>query len=407
MKICVVGGGAAGMMAAIAAAERGLSVTLLEQNEKLGKKLYITGKGRCNVTNDCDEREFLQNVMRNPRFLYSAIYAFNSADVQRFFDENGTPLKVERGNRVFPASDKSSDIIRALARALERAGVQVELQCRVSKIEALSQGYCLHTTKGEWMADGVILACGGVSYPGTGSTGEGFRFARELGHTVTPLLPALVPIRCADADIAPLQGLSLKNVCLHAETNQGHFQQFGEMLFTSDGISGPIALTMASLVNQSTVRRLYIDCKPALSEEQLDHRLLRELDAHKNQQMKNILPSLLPKSLAMVLGNRLSISEKPANSITKEQRKQLLEGLKHFSLQFDGLYDIAAGIVTCGGVAVGEVNPKTMESKLHANLYFAGEMLDVDALTGGFNLQIAFSTGFLAGKQIGEERKKC
>lgn len=410
-RVIVVGGGPAGAFAAIAAARSGHSVTLLEKNEKLGKKLFITGKGRCNVTNACDMEELFENVTRNRKFLYSAFYFFNNQQVMEFFEQQNTPLKVERGNRVFPVSDHSSDIIAALQRELRRKRVEVRLHTSVRKLAiengAVTGVVAMGAASGEEFlpADAVVVASGGCSYTSTGSTGDGYRFAEEAGHTLAPMSPSLVPFTAAEDYVRELMGLSLKNV--RASICQGKkllYEEFGEMLFTHFGVSGPLMLSASSVVNDAVRRehlQLYIDLKPALTEEQLDKRILRDLTEAQNRQFANAIVHLYPAKLVPVMVRLSGIEpERKANSITKEERRRLVELTRRFRVTLTGLRGFEEAIITRGGVSVKDVNPSTMESKKVTGLYFAGEVLDVDALTGGFNLQIAWSTGYLAGSSI-------
>lgn len=397
MKTAVVGAGPAGLIAAATAAA-GSDVTLFERNEKPGKKLYITGKGRCNVTNLCSPREFLEKVVRNPKFLYSAIYSFTPEDTVNLIETNGVKTKTERGNRVFPASDKASDVTKALVSNAMKAGVQFVYENVVS-LSRKDGLFRLITSGAEYFFDKVILACGGVSYPSTGSNGDGFKLAESMGHTVTKLYPALVPVNFCE-DVKSLQGLSLKNVEVTVSDGRKSESLFGEMLFTSRGASGPVVLSLSSLINRLDVKHVTfsIDLKPALDYDKLDKRVVSDFTKFKNKQFKNSLDEMLPKSLIPYIIDVSGINpDKPVNSVTKQEREKLVNLLKNLSFTVDSLGSIAEGIVTSGGVSVDEVNPKTMESKLVKGLYFAGEMLDVDALTGGFNIQIALSTGFAAG----------
>lgn len=407
MRVLVVGGGPAGMMAAIQAAKQGNTVTLLEQNEKLGKKLFITGKGRCNVTNDCDVTELFDSVVSNKKFLYSAFYSFSNQDVKDFFEEQGLRLKVERGSRVFPASDKSSDVIKALGNALKKLEVKIRLRTRVDKVLTendivcgvrLSDGECLN-------ADKVILATGGVSYKSTGSDGSGLVMAEKLGHQVTKLRPGLVGMCTKEAWVRDMQGLTLKNVAVSIGKKQGKkplYEDFGELLFTHYGVSGPMILSASSRLGDELEKEdLYIkiDLKPALSKEQLDSRILRDFEERKNADLSNAMVHLLPKSMIPVMLHVCGLDPaKKVNEVTRGEREQLVKGMKEFPLTINGLRDIQEAIITRGGVTVKEVDPSTMESKIVKNLYLAGEMLDLDALTGGYNLQIAWSTGYLAGQ---------
>ena len=414
-KVIVVGGGAAGMMAACAAAQNGHQVTLIEKNEKLGKKIYITGKGRCNLTNDCDVQDLFKQILRNPKFLYSAIYEFDNYMVQQFFSDWGCPVKIERGDRVFPVSDHASDVTGALERAMKVAGVKILLNTRVTEIMQREQGgvsgVLVHTKNGKTQpdnlpADAVILATGGVSYPSTGSTGDGIRFAEKLGHTVKPLAPSLVPFETKEAFVKELMGLSLKNVQATITDGKGKklYSDFGEMLFTHFGVSGPLMLSASAAVNDAIMKEelhLFIDLKPALTKEQLDKRILREFDDNKNRKFKNAISSLFPGKLTPVMIQLSGIDgELPVNEITKGQREQFVDLIKAMPLTLLGVRDFKEAIITKGGINVKEINPSTMESKLVPGLYFAGEMIDCDAYTGGFNLQIAWSTGHLAGSHI-------
>lgn len=397
MKTAVVGAGPAGLIAAATAATDS-DVTLFERNEKPGKKLYITGKGRCNVTNLCSPREFLEKVVRNPKFLYSAIYSFTPEDTVNLIETNGVKTKTERGNRVFPASDKASDVTKALVSNAMKAGVRFVYENVVSLFRKDGL-FRLVTSGAEYFFDKVILACGGVSYPSTGSNGDGFKLAESMGHTVTKLYPALVPVNFCE-DVKSLQGLSLKNVKVTVSDGRKSESLFGEMLFTSRGASGPVVLSLSSLINRLDVKHVTfsIDLKPALDYDKLDKRVVSDFTKFKNKQFKNSLDEMLPKSLIPYIIDVSGINpDKPVNSVTKQEREILVNLLKNLSFTVDSLGSIAEGIVTSGGVSVDEVNPKTMESKLVKGLYFAGEMLDVDALTGGFNIQIALSTGFAAG----------
>ena len=424
-RVIIVGGGAAGMMAAYAAAEYGHNVVLLEQNEKLGKKLFITGKGRCNVTNACEQDKFFENIVSNPKFLYSAFYGFDNKQVMRMLNEAGCKLKTERGDRVFPISDHSSDVTSALQRLLQQKKVVIRLHTRVKKLLA-SQRECQKNhpenshiedcykkrIRGIQLADGtqieadaVVLATGGLSYPTTGSTGDGFRMAERLGHTVRECSPALTPMEIEEPWCASLQGLSLKNVTLtmHCGTKK-IWQGFGEMLFTHFGISGPLVLSASSYYGKckdKTDVTITVDLKPALTMEQLDKRILRDFEDNPNKQFKNVIGSLYPAKLTSIMIELSGIDgEKKIHEITRQERVALVEITKQLKMRVVGLRDFAEAIITQGGIKVKEVNPSTMESKMVEGLYFAGEILDVDALTGGFNLQIAWSTGYLAGSSI-------
>lgn len=397
------------MMAAITAARRGAGVTLLEPNERLGKKLNITGKGRCNVTNDCDQETLMANIPGNGRFLYSALTRFTPQDAMAFFEALGVPLKVERGNRVFPVSDRSFDISGALERELRRLRVRI-LRERAAEITAGDGRVTgVQTDRQHHPADAVVLATGGVSYPGTGSTGDGYAMAAALGHTIVPPRGSLVPLESGDADCAAMQGLSLRNVeatVLNGK-NKPVFREFGEMLFTHFGVSGPLMLSASAHLRRwdKEQYRLSIDLKPALDQQKLNSRILRDIGENPNRDMANILSGLVHRSMVPVLLRRLALPEgEKANSLTKEQRRALVQELKHFTVSLTGPRPVAEAIVTAGGVKVGDVVPGTMASKLAEGLYFAGEILDVDAYTGGFNLQIAWATGYLAGLSAAEQR---
>ena len=400
-KIVVVGGGAAGMMAAICAAEQGAEVTLLEPNERLGKKLNITGKGRCNVTNNADLETLLANIPKNGKFLYSAFSRFDGRDAMAFFEKLGVPLKTERGSRVFPVSDRAFDISGALERRLKALKVTLRRERAVSLEikEGVIRGVAGETNA--YPADAVILATGGVSYPATGSTGEGHRMAEAAGHTVTPLQGSLVPLKEQGNFCARMQGLSLRNVSLTVfENDKKIYTDFGEMLFTHFGVSGPLVLSASAHMRRFGKKkyRLEIDLKPALDEPTLDKRILSDFEKHSNSDFCNALNDLLPQKLIPVLVELTGIPEhQKVHDITKEQRRELLRLLKHFPVEMAGLRRVTDAIITSGGVKVGEINPTTMESKLVKGLYFAGELIDVDAYTGGFNLQIAWATGRAAG----------
>lgn len=410
--VIVVGGGAAGMFAAIAAAKNGHQVTLYEKNEKLGKKIFITGKGRCNITNAADMEELFDAVVTNSKFLYSSFYGYTNQNVIDFFEDAGVPVKIERGNRVFPISDHSSDVIRALEREMKKVGVKVCLNTEVKSVEAEKGKFDKVVLKDTTTqtADACIVATGGLSYRSTGSTGDGFRFAENVGHKVTQCFPSLVPMETKEPWICELQGLSLRNV--EAKILDGKkelYKDFGEMLFTHFGVSGPLIISASSYVGKKFMNKngqkkeltLEIDLKPALTEEQLDQRVLRDFEENHNRQFKNAITKLFPTKLIPVMLELGGIDpEKKVNSIEKEERKQFVHLIKHFRMTLTGLRDYPEAIITKGGVNVKEIDPGTMESKLVKGLYFAGEVLDLDALTGGFNLQIAWSTGYAAGNAI-------
>ena len=410
ITVAVVGAGAAGLMAAGTAALQGAEVLLFEHNEKVGRKLAITGKGRCNVTNNCDMQEFLAHVPQNPRFLYSALGAFSVQDTMDFFEQQGVPLKTERGNRVFPMSDNARDIVDALFYWVRKCGVTI-LREEVTEICAEENGITGVMAGGrKHNADRVIVATGGKSYPLTGSTGDGYVWAEKLGHTVTPLRASLVPLVSPDKDCPRLQGLSLKNVSLTIfENNKKLHEGFGEMLFTHFGLSGPLVLSASSHMRKwdKASYRAEIDFKPALDEAALDKRILSDFSQELNTDFRNSLGKLLPRKLIPIVVERSGIDpHQKVNGITKKQRQALVRQLKHFEVAISGPGPIRDAIITSGGVSVREIVPKTMESKKVPNLYFAGEIIDVDAYTGGFNLQIAWSTGYLAGYHAGQEIKQ-
>ena len=395
----VIGGGPAGMFAAITAAKQGQRVLLLERNDRLGKKLLITGKGRCNVTNQCDEREVLQNIPRNGRFLFSAMAAFPPEKIMSFFEQNGCPLKTERGNRVFPVSDKASSILDCLKEQLRRCHVTVQT-ARVKSIlteNGIASG--VETEHEKVHAKWVILATGGASYPTTGSTGDGYTMARGLGHTVIPAEGSLVPLETEGTDFQDMQGLSLRNVGVKLLSSKGKvlYKDFGELLFTHFGVSGPTVLSASAHLKGEDCT-LVLDLKPALDESKLDARILRDLEMYQNRSMENALTDLLPRSMIPVVLRRLEIdTELQANSLKKLQRRALVEQLKNFTVKISRKRPVAEAIITSGGVKVSEIDPKSMESKLVPGLYFAGEVIDCDAYTGGFNLQIAWATAYAAG----------
>lgn len=405
-KILVIGGGAAGMLAAFFAQKNGAQVTLIERNEKLGKKIYITGKGRCNLTNTAEMDEFMRAIVRNPRFMYASLAHFDNQDMMSLMERLGVPLKVERGKRVFPVSDHASDITAGLRRALERDGVKIVYGARAARL-LIRDGKCFGVAmeNGEQLvSDAVILATGGLSYPTTGSTGDGYALAKEAGHSIVSPMPALVPIETKESWPANLSGISLKNVALRAWKSGGKKKKYfydeqGEMLFTHFGISGPLALTLSSHLPETLEDvRMCIDLKPALDEQTLDARLLRDFKELSRKQISAVMDGLTPHNLGLQILLLAGISpQTPVNSVTQAQRAEILRLLKNLPLKPKALRGFNEAIITCGGVNVREVNASTMESKLAENLYFAGEMLDVDAHTGGFNLQIAFSTGALAG----------
>lgn len=403
-QVVVIGGGAAGTMAAYMAAKNGHKVTLLEKNEKLGKKIFITGKGRCNVTNACDITDFFESIPTNSKFLYSAVYSFTNQDVVDFFVGAGCPLKVERGDRVFPVSDHSSDIIAALKRKLSEVLVDVKLNTAVKELVIENEkvtGVILDNGK-KITADAVVVATGGISYPTTGSTGDGYKWAVNCGHKLIDPSPALVPLETKEDWTKELQGLSLKNVSLSFKNGKKVlYEGFGEMMFTHFGITGPLVLSASSYMKNTSGVQAFLDLKPALSIEQLDKRILREFDENKNKQFKNSINSLFPAKLIPVMLSLSGINpDKKVNEISKEERKFFVELIKEVPMTIIGTRDFKEAIITRGGICVKDINPSTMESKKIKDLYFAGEVLDVDGLTGGYNLQIAWSTGALAGNSI-------
>ncbi len=400
--VIVVGGGPAGMFSAITAAQQGNRVLLLERNERLGKKLLITGKGRCNVTNACSAREVLENIPRNGRFLYSAMENFPPESIYRFFEENGCPLKTERGNRVFPVSDRSQSVLDCLTRKMRQLGISVEIG-RVKEIVTADGAVSgVRTDQKTYSCENVILATGGVSYPATGSTGDGYAIARKLGHTVIEPEGSLVPLETVGQDCPQMQGLSLRNVGVKLLDKKGKvlYKDFGELLFTHFGISGPIALSAsAHLKGEGCVLR--IDLKPALDAQKLQERVLRDLQMYRNRSMENALTDLLPRSMIPVVLRKLDIpAQLQANSLKKEQRQALIDLLKAFPVEISGKRPVAEAIITSGGIKISEINPRTMESKLILGLFFAGEIIDCDAYTGGFNLQIAWATAYAAGMNV-------
>lgn len=403
-KVIVIGAGAAGLMAAWKAAERGLEVQLLEKNDRIGKKILISGKGRCNITNSTDIEGLIRNIPGNGNFLYSSFYTFSNDDMIRLLNDEGLETKVERGGRVFPVSDRSKDVLRVLQRLVERTGVDIRLNTAVDSIvtkEGAVLGVRLKNGK-VLEAESVVLATGGASYPATGSTGDGYRMAGKLGHSIVPLKPSLVPLVTAEKWIGELQGLSLKNISITMTDKTGRkiYSDFGEMLFTHFGVSGPVILSASRHILPYDYKnvRLVIDLKPALEEETLDARIQRDFEKYSRKQFKNSLDDLLPQKIIPVIIKLSKIDgEKPVNQITKAERRALIMLLKKFTLEITGARPITEAIVTAGGVSTDEINPSTMGSKIVKGLYLAGEVIDVDGYTGGFNLTIAFSTGVLAG----------
>ena len=405
-KVLVVGGGAAGMFAAIFAAYNGNEVHIFEKNEKLGKKLFITGKGRCNITNASDMETLFASVVTNSNFLYSSFYGYTNLDVIEFFERIGVRTKIERGNRVFPVSDHSSDVIVGLTRELQQLGVEIHLHTAVKRIVGKERFEYLELQNGTRVeGDACIVATGGFSYQTTGSTGDGYRFAKELGHQVTEILPALVPLTIKEWYAKELQGLSLRNVKASVyDDKKKLYDDFGEMLFTHYGVSGPLMLSASSYIGEKLKEKelkLVIDLKPALTTEQLDQRVLRDFEENMNKSFKNAIGKLFPTKLIPIMLELSGIDpDKKVNLISKEERQQFVSLIKNFTMTITGLRDFNEAIITKGGIKVKEINPSTMESKLVQGLYFVGEVLDLDALTGGFNLQIAWSTGYAAGNSI-------
>lgn len=402
MKIVIVGGGPSGLMCAYQSSQGDNEIIIFDSNEKLGKKLYITGKGRCNVTNLTNVDNFLKNVVNNSKFLYSAINAFSPQDTVNFFEANNTPLKVERGNRVFPQSDKASDITKTFYRLLDKPNVKICLNEKVLNVEKFNNAFCIKTNTQNIICDAVVIATGGKSYSSTGSTGDGYKFAKEFGHSIVDVKPALVPIVLKDYD-GNLSGLSLKNINVAVYVSNKKFEQFGEMLFTHNGVSGPVILKLSSLINRFDLKNveLVIDLKPALSYKMLNERLIRDFSLYKLKTLKNYLKELLPSSLIdeFIKKGHFDKDQKIC-TISKSLREEMVNLLKNFKYIITRLEGFEYAIITSGGISVKEINPKNMESKFIKNLFFIGEILDVDAFTGGFNIQIALSTGYVAGKYL-------
>ncbi len=413
MKVLIIGGGPAGMLAGIKSAKEGNSVTILEKNNILGKKLLITGKGRCNITSSIEISEFINNIPGNGKFLYSAFDNFNNKDIINLLKQEGLEVKQERGNRIFPVTDNSIDVLNALLKKIKKLEIEIKLKAEANKIivkENKAIGI-IYNKQEKIYADKIILATGGLSYPNTGSTGDGYNIAKELGHTINELKPSLVPLEIYQKNECKImQGLSLRNIgikIIDSEKKKLIYEDFGEMLFAHFGVSGPVIISSsAHLVRYKNIKELlknkkitlYIDLKPALTKEKLDERILRDFEEIKNKQVKNSLDKLLPQKMIPVILERLGIDQnKKVNEITKEERQKIVEILKNFNLEISGFRPIEEAIITAGGISIKEINPKTMESKIIENLYFAGEIIDVDAYTGGFNLQIAYSTGYTAG----------
>lgn len=402
-KVYVIGGGPAGIMAAYKAAQDGAEVTLVEKNQKLGKKLFITGKGRCNVTNNCEIENFFASVAHNPKFCYSALYSFSPQDAMQLIEQNGTPLKTERGLRVFPQSDKSSDIIKAFEVLIKKHNVKVLLDTKLEDIFTVDNKISGIKLNGKTVAcDKLILALGGASYSSTGSDGAWKKMLEKLGHTVEAFLPALVPLKSDEKLICSLQGLSLKNVTLKAfEGKKCIFDELGEMLFTHFGISGPLVLTLSSKIKDISSVKAFVDLKPALTREVLDARLLRDFAKYGSKTLKNAMQDLLPSRLIYAVICKAGLDENmPISNLTSQQRQALVEALKGFEVKISGFGELNEAIITRGGISVKQIDSSSMQSKIIENLYFAGEMIDIDAFTGGFNIQLALSTGFLAGASV-------
>lgn len=401
----VIGGGASGMMASIMSARNGNKTLIIDHNEKLGKKLYITGKGKCNLTNNSSIENHLNNIMTNSKFMYSALNAFSPQDTMEFFEDNGLKLRTERGNRVFPASDKSSDVIKTLERAMHNYGVDVVLNSEIASVKKIDDTFhILCNANYEYTSSSLTIATGGLSYIGTGASDFGHKIATQFGHKIVPARSALCPIVLHD-DVSELNGLALRNVALSYTNGKKNFSEFGDLLFTFNSITGPIALTMSSKINKLNIANtpIYIDLKPALTIEQLDNKLKREIIEYSKKDLKNYLATLLPKSFIDFFFARLNVGNKKMADLNKEDRVKLINLLKRFDLKIKSLDNVGVAIVTSGGVDIKEIDAKTCMSKIVPNLYFVGEVLDIDALTGGYNLQIAWSTGYLAGNNIGKK----
>ncbi len=399
--VVVIGGGASGMMASIFAARNGNSTLIIDHNEKLGKKLFITGKGRCNLTNNSSIETHLNNIVTNSKFMYSALNAFSPQDTIEFFESNGLKTKTERGNRVFPASDKSSDVIKTLKNCMQRYGVEICLNRQIEKIYKNQNFHILCSNNKEYACNSLIIATGGLSYSGTGASGLGYEIAKQFGHKIVEPAAALCPIKVKD-DVSSLNGLSLKNVNFTVDIGKKSFSEFGEMMFTYEGVTGPIVLSISSKINRLDIKnaKAFIDLKPALTLEKLNEKLLREFADFSKKDIKTYLQTLLPNRLVEYFMHKINLVNKKVADISKAERNNIINALKKFDFKIKCLDNINVGVVTAGGVDIKEINSKTCESKLVKNLYFCGEVLDVDALTGGFNLQIAWSTGYLAGNAV-------
>lgn len=401
-RIGVIGAGPAGIMASLAASDNNNKVYLIEKNEKIGKKLFITGKGRCNITNNKNIEDFFPNILRNNKFLYSSLYTLTNIDLMNFFEGEGLKLKVERGDRVFPQSDKSSDVIKILEKKIEEKNIELNLNTEVLEITKNEGIFNINTNKGSFSVDKLIIATGGKSYEATGSTGDGYKFAEKFGHSVTDIYPGLVGFTLSDPWISDLSGITLKNVELIMKIKKKQYKEFGDILFTMKGISGPIVLKLSSYILDNENVKLFLDLKPKLDHKTLDNRLLREFSENQNKEIKTVLQNLLIKKLIPVFLEEINMSEdKKINQITSQERERIIQKMKSFPLNFKEKAGFREAVITIGGISTKEINPSTMESKIVENLYFAGELINVDALTGGYNLQIAFSTGYLAGINAG------
>ena len=400
MKIAIIGAGASGLFAGGLLGNK-YEVTIFDKNEKCGKKLYITGKGRCNLANDCEKEVFFNNVVNGNKFMFSAINQISPKEIISYFENNGLRTKTERGGRVFPASDKSSDVIKTLQKLCNKCCIKLNEEVKTIDFDANANKFIVKTSVNNYYFDKVVIATGGKTYPLTGSTGDGFKFAKQFGHNIIAIKPALVPIELNDSFVKQLQGVSLKNVTLYCETNKKIYQFFGEMMFTDKGITGPIVLSISSYINKDTVKNLYIDFKPALSKEQLKERLERDISENNNKTMITLIKSYLPKSVGEIFLKKLNIPfDQKVKSLTLLQKNQFVDMFKNFGITYKKLYPLETGIITSGGVDLKEINPKTMESKLQKGLYFIAEVLDVDCLTGGFNLTTAFSTAFACANNL-------
>lgn len=402
-KIAIIGGGPGGSFAAIHAKSPDNKVTIFEKNEKIGKKLYITGKGRCNITNAKIYDEFLESIPVNKKFLYSSFSKFDNYSLMDYCEQNGLELEVQRGDRVFPKSEKSSDVIKFLEKKLNDKQIQINLNEEVKSIYKDDDIFYIETSKDSYKFDKVVIATGGLSYPVTGSTGDGYKFAEKLGHKIISTVPGLCPIRIKDKDTNNLEGISLKNISLHVKSNKRSYEEFGDLIFAKDAISGPVVLTISSKINREKINDIYIDLKPALTFDKLDRRIIRDFDNNPNLDISNNLKKLLLNAFIPIILNRSKISShKKCHQITKEEREILVKNIKEFRLMFDRLDDISRAVITSGGIDLKDIDPKTMESKKVEGLYFVGEVLDIDGFTGGFNLQIAFTTAFACGNAIKE-----